>query len=132
MAIERVISPHVAEAAAGLWSNCLLANGFAYISGLTSRGVNFDDVQGTDEYLQAKIIFTKIRHLVEAAGGKVSDVVNLTIFVTNIANRAKVWEARREFFAGDFPCATLVEVSALAEKSILVEINAVAAIGQGK
>ena len=82
-----------------------------------------------DEYGQAKAIFTKIRHLVEAAGGGMADVVKVTIFVTDITQREKVWRARREFFTGNFPASTLVQVAALADPSIKVEIEAVAHIG---
>lgn len=131
MPIERIISKDVAEVEPGLWSNCLRIGNVVYVAGLTSRDKNFDVVLGSDEYEQAKVIFSKIKALVEAAGGAMSDVVKLTIFVTNIANNKKVWAARREFFEGDFPCATLVEVSALARKDILVEIEAVAYLGQG-
>lgn len=131
MPIERIVSDDVAEVEPGLWSNCLRVGNVAYVAGLTSRDKNFDVVLGEDEYEQAKVIFTKIKALVEAAGGAMSDVVKLTIFVTNIANNKKVWAARREFFSGDFPCATLVEVSALARKDILVEIEAIAHLGQG-
>ena len=52
--------------------------------------------------------------------------------MTDIANNTKVWQARREFFTGDFPASTLVEVSALAAPEILVEIDAIAHIGKGR
>jgi 2-iminobutanoate/2-iminopropanoate deaminase len=125
--ITRVISPEVSEPPAGTWSNCLVVNGIAYLAGMTARG-------GTelDEYAQVKAIFTKIRHLVEAAGGGMADVVKVTIFVTDISQREKVWQARREFFAGNFPASTLVQVAALADPSLKVEIEAVAHIGAGK
>ena len=61
-----------------------------------------------------------------------ADVVTVTIFVTDISQREKVWQARREFFTGDFPCSTLVQVAALANPSLKVEINAVAHIGTGR
>jgi 2-iminobutanoate/2-iminopropanoate deaminase len=54
------------------------------------------------------------------------------VFVTNIKNNVKVWAARREFFTGNFPASTLVEVRALASPEILVEIEAVAHIGKGQ
>jgi enamine deaminase RidA (YjgF/YER057c/UK114 family) len=85
-----------------------------------------------DEYAQAKVIFTKIRHLLEAAGGSMADVVKVTIFVTDITQREKVWRARREFFTGNFPASTLVQVAALANPSLKVEIEAVAHIGAGQ
>jgi 2-iminobutanoate/2-iminopropanoate deaminase len=58
-----------------------------------------------------------------------TDIVTVTIYVTDISQREKVWQARREFFTGNFPCSTLVQVAALANPSLKVEINAVAHIG---
>ena len=107
--ITRAISPNVAEPQAGTWSNCLVVNGIA----------------------QSKVIFTKIRNLLEAAGGAMADVVKVTIFVTDIRNREQVWRARREFFTGNFPASTLVEVRALADPGLKVEIEAVAYLGAG-
>jgi enamine deaminase RidA (YjgF/YER057c/UK114 family) len=52
-------------------------------------------------------------------------------FVTDIGLRKEVWRARHQFFSGDYPCSTLVEVSALATPELLVEINAVGFIGAG-
>jgi len=124
--ITRAVSPHVAEPAPGTWSNCLVVGGVCYLAGMTASGGDL-----TDEYTQAKAIFTKIRHLVEAAGGAMADIVKVTIFVTDITQREKVWQARREFFTGDFPCSTLVQVAALANPSLKVEIEAVAHLGAG-
>jgi len=132
MTIRRVISPDVAEPPAERWSNCLVVDGVAYVSGMTARSADAKALASMDEYAQAKVIFGKIKSLVEAAGGAMSDVVKITIFLTEIANNTKVWQARREFFTGDFPASTLVEVSALAAPEILVEIEAVAHIGKGK
>jgi 2-iminobutanoate/2-iminopropanoate deaminase len=128
--IKRVSSPHVAEPVPGTWSNCLVVNGVAYVAGMIARG-NDGTIALGDEYEQAKVIFSKIKNLVEAAGGSMADVVKVTIFVTDIAKREEVWRARREFFTGDFPASTLVEVAALAEPSVKVEIEAVAYIGAG-
>ena len=124
--IERVVSPEVSEPPAGTWSNCLVVNGVAYLAGMTAGGTE------GDEYAQAKVIFTKIRHLIEAAGGSMADIVKVTIFVTDITQREKVWQARREFFTGNFPASTLVQVAALATPSIRVEIEAVAHIAASK
>ena len=122
MAIVRAISTEVPEPQPGTWSNCLVTGGIAYLAGMTARGPG-------DEYQQAKAIFTKIRHLVTAAGGTMADIVKVTIFVTDIKNREKVWKARQEFFTGNFPASTLVQVAARADPSIKVEIEAVAHIG---
>jgi 2-iminobutanoate/2-iminopropanoate deaminase len=131
MTIRRVTSPAAPEPPPERWSNCLLVNGVAYISGMVARGDNVKELASKDEYEQARIIFGKIKGLVEAAGGAMSDIVKVTIFVTNIRNNTKIWKARAEFFKGNFPASTLVEVRALAAPEILVEIEAVAHIGQG-
>jgi enamine deaminase RidA (YjgF/YER057c/UK114 family) len=125
MSIIRATTPEVPEPQPGTWSNCLMANGVAYLAGMTAGGEG-------DEYVQAKAIFTKIKHLVEATGGSMADIVKVTIFVTDIKQREKVWQARREFFTGNFPASTLVQVAALATPSVKVEIEAVAHIGASK
>ncbi len=125
--IVRAVSPEVGEPPAGTWSNCLVAGGIAYIAGMTARGGE----ENGDEYVQARAILGKIRHLVEAAGGAMADIVKVTIFVTDITQREKVWQARREFFTGNFPVSTLVQVAALAMPSLRVEIDAIAHLGAG-
>src|SRR5689334_23880250 len=59
----------------------------------------------------------------EAAGGKMADVVKVTIFLTNIKNNTKVWKARAEVFSGDFPASTLVQVAALAADRKSTRLN---------
>ncbi|MGH7039947.1 MAG: RidA family protein [Stellaceae bacterium] len=125
--ITRATSPHVTEPQPGTWSNCLVAGGVAYIAGMTARGGDL-----SDEYTQSKAIFGKIRHLIEAAGGTMADIVTITVFVTDISQREKIWQARRETFTGNFPCSTLVQVAALADPTLKVEINAIAHIGAGQ
>ena len=57
------------------------------------------------------------------------DVVKITIYVVNIKNNKQIWRARKEFFTGDYPASTLVEVRSLASPEILLEIDAVAWLG---
>lgn len=130
--IRRVTSPAVPEPAANLWSNCLVVDGIAYLSGFTARDQSLNAPRGADMHSQARIIFGKMAALLQAADGCMADMVKLTIFVTDISQREAVWRARREFFSGDFPACSLVEVSALAEPSILVEIEGVAHIGASR
>ena len=132
MKIEKITSAEVAEPPPGRWSNALRIGDMLFVSGTVSRAADGVTIQGRDEYEQAKIIFGKIRHLVEAAAGAMSDVVKMTIYVVNIKKNTEVWRARQEFFTGDFPCSTLVEVRSLATPEILVEIEAIAWIGAGK
>ena len=129
--IERIRSDRVGEPPAETWSNCLRVGNQVFIAGMTARGDAFETIDGAGVYDQARIIFTKIENLIEAAGGAMADIVKVNIFVTDIDQRQEVWRARREFFTGDFPVSTLVEVSALALPAMEVEVEAVAILGAG-
>lgn len=129
---QRIISPDVAEYPPGHWSNCIRVGDAIYLSGFTARANDLKTIQGVGSaYEQASVIFTKIRHCLEAASARMSDVVNMTIFVTNMADNKEVWRARQEFFSGHFPCSTLVQVAGLASPEILVEIQVQAHAGSG-
>ena len=125
---RRMSSPHVSEPPPQTWSNCLVVGNQVFIAGMTAR-TGTEVVGGTGMYEQARAVFTKIKHLMEAAGGHMDDIVKVDIFVTDITRREEVWKARREFFTGDFPVSTLVEVRALAAPELLVEVEAVAILG---
>lgn len=129
MSITRVIAPSVKEPPEGTWSNCLVVDGVAYVAGMTARSATGDGVDGADAYEQTKVILTKIKSLVETAGGGMADVVKVVIYVTDIQDREGVWKARREFFTGNFPVSTLIEISKLADPRMRVEIEAVAHLG---
>ena len=98
---------------------------------MTSRNADGVTIDGADEYEQTKIIFENHKALIESTGGKMSDFTKHTIFVTHIQNNKEVWKARAEFFKGNFPACSLVEVSNLAEPNIYVEIEGIAHIGKG-
>lgn len=129
---QRFISPKVAEYPPGHWSNCIRVGDIIYLSGFTSRGSDLKTIEGgSSAYEQAKVIFTKVKHCLEAADAKMSDVVTMTIYVTNMADNKDIWRARQEFFTGDFPCSTLVQVAALGTSEILLEITCQAIAGSG-
>lgn len=127
----KVTIPDVAEASPGLWSNCIRAGDFLYISGQVARPLEGGQtLVGSSEYEQARQIFTRITRICEGAGGSLDDIVKMTIFMVDIKNNTEVWRARRECFSGDFPASTLVEVRALAGPDTRVEIEAVAYLGK--
>jgi enamine deaminase RidA (YjgF/YER057c/UK114 family) len=128
---SKVTVPDVAEAGPGLWSNCIRAGDFLFISGQVARPLEGGKtLVGSNEYEQAKQIFTRIKLICEGAGASLDDIVKMTIYMVDIKKNTEVWRARREFFSGDFPASTLIEVRALGTPEMLVEIETVAHIGQ--
>lgn len=126
---ERIYNFEVPEPPPGQWSNCIRVGNIVYVSGMTAREKDGQTVSALGEYEQTKKIFSKIRHMITAAGGVMNDITSMQIFVTRIEHNTEVWRARKEFFTGDFPASTLVEISRLAKPEILVEINVVAHLG---
>ncbi len=129
--IRRAVSEAVPEPPPQRWSNCLVVGDQVFIAGQVARTANGEIAGVGDMYEQARICLDRIAKLMEAAGGKMGDVVKLNIYVTDISRNAEVWRARAERFKGDFPCSTLVQVAALGTPDVLVEIEAVGFIGAG-
>ena len=129
MTMKRVISPNLKEPAPGTWSNCRVYGNQVFVAGMTAGDGKGGVLGDGSMYSQAKETFTKIRHLMEAAGGTMNDIIRVDIYVTDIKQREEVWKARKEVFTGDFPTSTLVEVRALATPQLLVEVNATGFIG---
>ena len=127
----KVSVPDVAEAGPDLWSNAIRAGDMLFISGQVARPFEGGTgIVGKDEYEQTKQIFSRIDRIIKAAGGTMDNLIKMTIYVVDIKNNIEVWRARREFFTGDFPASTLVEVRSLAKPEVLVEIEAVAYLGK--
>ena len=127
MARTKVSVPDVAEVGPDLWSNAIRAGDMLFISGQVARPFEGGtQMVGKDEYEQTKQIFSRIDRIIKAAGGTMDNLVKMTIYVVDIKKNTEVWRARREFFTGDFPASTLVEVRSLAKPEVLVEIETVA------
>jgi len=131
MKMQRVSSPKLNEPAPGTWSNCRVYGNQVFIAGMTAGDSKGGVLGDGSMYGQARETFTKIKHLIEAAGGTMNDVIRVDIYVTDIKQREEVWKARKEFFTGDFPTSTLVEVRALAIPQLMVEVNAIGFLGGG-
>ena len=102
-----------------------------YVSGQTAWDVNKQLVGGSDLRAQARQAFLNLRHIVEASGGTLGDVVSLRIYVVayEAPKAAAVRGAFREFFSGDAtPASTWVGIAALADPGFLIEIEAIAVI----
>ncbi len=81
-----------------------------------------------DAYLQTKIILHKIERVLQDAGASLENVVRTRIYVTDISRWEEVGRAHGEFFRHIKPASAMVEVSALVDPDMLVEIEATAVV----
>ena len=77
---------------------------------------------------QAKQVFENLKTAVEAAGGAMADVAKITIYVTDLSQIAAFREVRQQYFTGNLPASTLVQVVGLARPEYLLEIEAIVAV----
>ena len=78
---------------------------------------------------QARQVFKLLNATLGRAGGKLSDMVQMTVFVTDVRNGDRLTEIRREIFGDNFPGSALITITALAVPEAKIEIQGYAVIG---
>ena len=78
---------------------------------------------------QVRQIFKLIDGTLQKAGGKLKDMVQMTVFITDVRNGDRLTEIRREIFGDNFPGSALITVTALADPNAKIEIQGYAVIG---
>lgn len=82
-----------------------------------------------EAYRQAKQALEIVQQALEEAGARLEDVIRTRMYVTNIQrDSAAVGRAHQEVFGAIRPASTMVEVSRLIDKKMLVEIEAEAVV----
>ena len=78
---------------------------------------------------QVRMSFARIRETLEKAGGKLDDIVTMTVFITDMANGTRFTQLRKEFFQeGLYPASALIGIKELARPEMMVEIQAIAVL----
>lgn len=128
---RRVIVPGIKEPEPGLWSNCFVIDDLVIIAGMVGRDFEGNLVGAGDPYLQSVALFERMRAFVEAAGGRMSDIIKLNAYLLDIRHRQAFIEARRKFFTDDFPPCVVIGNVTFAQPEYLVEVEAMAILGSG-
>ena len=97
-----------------------------FVSGVAPLDEQGRVVGGGDAAAQTRQVLLNLEKILNAAGAGFADVLKVTVYLTDIDDRARINSVRAEFFGAARPASTLVEVSALAIPGMKVEIEAVA------
>jgi 2-iminobutanoate/2-iminopropanoate deaminase len=79
---------------------------------------------------QTRQIFESLDKTIKAVGGTgLSDMVTMTVFITDVRHGDRLTQVRKEIFKDCFPASALITVSGLAVPGLLIEIQGIAVIG---
>lgn len=114
------------KAPAGHFCHAVRAGDRLWISGMV--GADVDGFVPDDVVEQFRIALRHVDTVLASEGGVPRNIVKVQIFLTSIADRARINPLREEYFGAHRPASTLVEVSALVAPSLKVEIEAEAVL----
>lgn len=124
---KTIVSTDKAPKAIGPYSQAVRADNTLYCSGqIPLDPKTMQLVEGGFD-AQARQVFENIKAVLEAAGGSLSDVVKVTIFLTDLSNFAKVNEMMVAYFTEPFPARSTIQVAAL-PRGAAVEIEVIAVL----
>jgi len=100
-----------------------------WVAGQTAGTDENGQSLGDDFDAQARRVFKLLEATLAKAGGKLSDMVQMTVFITDVRYGTRLTEIRKEVFGDNFPGSALITVTALADPRAKLEIQGFAVIG---
>ncbi|MBQ8148577.1 MAG: RidA family protein [Lachnospiraceae bacterium] len=123
--MKKVISTDKAPAAIGPYSQAIEVNGMIFTSGVIPIDPATNTLVEGDITVQAKQAIGNLAALLKEAGSSCESVIKTTVFIKDMNDFGKVNEIYSEFFKGECPARSCVEVARL-PKDVLIEIEAIA------
>jgi 2-iminobutanoate/2-iminopropanoate deaminase len=77
---------------------------------------------------QVREVFSRLSQTLEEAGGRLSDMVTMTVFITDARYGDRFTQLRKEIFGDNFPASALITVAGLARPEMLVEVQGIAVL----
>jgi enamine deaminase RidA (YjgF/YER057c/UK114 family) len=101
---------------------------FYFVSGAAAVDTDLNLQHPGDVEGQTRVIFQNIARDLEASGAGLADIVDMTIYLADVADQWRVRGVRNEFFPQDrLPSSTMIGVSGFCIDGMLIEIDVIAA-----
>lgn len=114
---KAVIHTDQAPAAIGTYSQAVKINNTVYLSGQIPLDPETMEIVSDDVAVQITQVFDNLTAVCEAAGGDLSSIVKLNIFLTDLSNFPIVNEIMGQYFAEPYPARAAIGVRALPKGS---------------
>lgn len=111
------------------YSRAVKVGSHVFVAGTTATDPDGTVISPSDAYSQTQFVLLKIEAALQQAGATLADVVRTRLFVTDITQWEAYGRAHGEAFRDVRPASTMVQVSALIDPAMLVEIEVDAVIG---
>ena len=102
------------------------ANGLLFLSGHAAISETGELMGIGDFDAQAEATFQSLQRTLRAGGSDLSQVIKVTIYLTDMAYFERIVALREQWFSAPYPADTIVEVKALALPELMIEIEAIA------
>ena len=123
----KLVTPAGAPTPVGPYSPAVVVGNLVFVSGQAGRDPKTREI-APDVETQTEQTLRNIETILKGAGSSLSRVVRCGVFLVDIKEFAKMNAVYSRVFGGHRPARTTVEVSALPEPALRVEIDAVAVI----
>jgi enamine deaminase RidA (YjgF/YER057c/UK114 family) len=105
------------------YSRAVRVGPHVWVAGTTAISGAGEVVGEGDAFAQAAFIFRKIATALEQAGASINDVVRTRMYITRLEDEAGVGKAHAEALGAVRPAATMIQITALVDPRLLVEIE---------
>lgn len=122
--MKQIIQTDNAPAAIGTYSQAVKVGNTVYLSGQIPLNPKTMKLVTSDFHAQVKQVFENLKAVAIAAGGNLSDMVKLTVYVQDMNQFAIVNEIMATYFETPYPARAVVEVSRL-PKDVSIEMDGV-------
>ncbi len=111
------------------YSHAVRAGNTIYVAGQVAFGPDGNLVGKGDVKTQAEQAWKNMKNVLEAAGATIEDLVDVTTYIVNPDDVAKIREARQRYLPeNNKPTSTVIVAHALANPDLLIEIKGIAVV----
>src|SRR5262249_30935927 len=130
---KRTVNPPQMQPVSDLYhiSQAIRVGDTIWVSGQVGVDAAMTPAKGVEA--QARVAFQNLKAVLEAAGASMADLVEMTVFHTDLGNEVETFlRVKDEFIAAPYPAVTGIGVAHLALPELVLEIRAIAVAGSGQ